>query len=76
MIDAGNPADTPGIADLRQHHHTCLLNPGFETVFEDDNAYDCNKWDPMTSSELVQINHRRELYSQRHHNDHADTAAD
>lgn len=69
MAQEGNPAETwehLGIPAPRQHHHTCLVNPGFETGFGDDNAYECNKWDPLDDAELVQIKVRRGAYYQRH----------
>jgi hypothetical protein len=65
MAGEGNPADTwehLGISAPRQHHHTCLMNPGFETSFADDNAFECNKWDPIDGDELVQIRARRIRY--------------
>lgn len=65
MVQAGNPAGTweeLGIEAPRQHHHTCMVNPAFETSFEDDNVFDCNKWDPYTETELVQIRNRRDEY--------------
>lgn len=68
MAQEGNPADTwehLGIEAPRQHHHTCLVNPGYETDFGDDNAFECNKWDPTTSGELVQLQRRRDEYQQR-----------
>jgi len=65
MAQEGNPEETwahLGIAAPRQHRHTCLVNPGFETDFGDDNAYECNKWDPMGESELFQLKARRDAY--------------
>lgn len=66
MAQEGNPEETwehLGISAPRQHHHTCLVNPGLETDFGDDNAYECNKWDPTTPQELVQLQKRRETYT-------------
>ena len=68
MAQEGNPAGTWEALDIqapRQHHHTCLVNPGFETSFEDDNVYECSRWDPLTEQELVQIRTRREEYENR-----------
>jgi len=69
MAQEGNPSSTwehLGIAAPRQHHHTCTVNPGFETDFGDDNAFKCNRWDPLIDTELVQIKTRRELYYAAH----------
>ncbi len=69
MANEGNPAETwkaLGRDPPRQHHHVCLLDPSGETDFTDgDNAYDCNKWDPMTVNEVVELRHRREQYEQQ-----------
>ena len=68
MAQEGNPEDTwehLGIAAPRQHHYTCLLNPGYETTFADDNAYECDRHAPLMESELVQIKARREDYYRR-----------
>jgi hypothetical protein len=65
MADAGNPHETweaLGIEPPRQHHHVCLVNPGYETSFADDNAFECSKWSPYTKDELIQIKIRREKY--------------
>ncbi len=69
MTNAGNPEGTweaLGIAEPRQHHHTCLVNPGYETDFGDDNAFECNKWDPLSEQELVTIRTHREAYYEKH----------
>jgi hypothetical protein len=69
MAQEGNPEETwehLGIPAPRQHHHTCLVNPGFETDFGDDNAYKCSKWDPMLDSELVELKRRRDSYYDTH----------
>lgn len=65
MAQEGNPAGTwehLGIKAPRQHSHTCLVNPGHETSFAEDNVFECNKWDPMTKQELVQLTQRRQEY--------------
>lgn len=67
-FEAGNPADTweaLGLKAPRHHHHTCLVNPGMETEFEDDCVYECNLWDPMTSAEIKAREHRRDLWKER-----------
>ena len=69
MAQEGNPAETwkeLGISEPRKHSHVCLVQFGMETEFGDDNVYECSKWDPHTSSELVQIRSRREAYYRRH----------
>lgn len=69
MAQEGNPADTwkaLGIDAPRQHHHTCLVNPGWETSIEDDNVFECSKWDPLTDHDLIQLKTRREEYFERH----------
>lgn len=82
MSDAGNPAETfeeLGLPEPRQHHHMCLVNPGYETEFTDDNAYDCNKWDPYAAHELADINQRRAAYAaraQEYDEEHEDDAAE
>jgi hypothetical protein len=73
MAQEGNPAGTweaLGIDPPRQHHHTCLVNPGFETSFGDDNAFGCSRWDPIPRQELIQIQARRDAYF-KDHPDHA-----
>ena len=68
MAQEGNPEDTwdyLGIDPPRRHHYICLVNPGFETAFDDDNAYECSRWDPWEPEELVQIDLRRERYYER-----------
>lgn len=68
MAQEGNPEATwahLGIEAPRQHHHTCLINPGAETDFGDDNAYECSKWDPVEESELVALQKRRDSYHER-----------
>lgn len=68
MAQEGNPAETwehLGIDAPRRHHHLCLVNPGYETAFEDDNAYECSRWDPLEPRELVQLNRRRRRYYER-----------
>lgn len=69
MAQEGNPEETweaLGIEAPRQHHHICLVNPGYETSFGDDNAYKCSKWDPYNDGELVQIRANREAYYSKH----------
>jgi len=69
MAQEGNPEETwkhLGIDAPRQHHHTCLVNPGFETSFADDNAFECSRWDPVLEDELVQLRARRENYYKQH----------
>lgn len=68
MAQEGNPQDTwdhLGIAPPRQHHHTCLVNPGYETAFSDDNAFECSRWEPYTETELNEIQKRRNAYHER-----------
>lgn len=69
MADAGNPESTWKALEReapRTYHHVCLLDPTGQTDFTSgDNAYDCNKWDPMTVNELVQLDHRRKQYADR-----------
>jgi hypothetical protein len=69
MAQEGNPEETwahLGIKAPRKHHHTCLVNPGFETDFGDDNAYECSKWDPMQQPDLVQLQTNRQNYFAQH----------
>ncbi len=69
MAQAGNPADTweaLGIPEPRKHHHVCLLSK--ETEFEDDNAFECNKWDPIDPLDLFQIKRRRTEWEKIHGN--------
>jgi hypothetical protein len=69
MSGAGNPAELweqLGIPEPRKHWHLCLVNPGYETSFEDDNAFECNRWDPIEKHELIQIRTRRERYYEEH----------
>lgn len=69
MAQEGNPSDTwehLKIPAPREHHHTCLVNPGFETAFSDDCAFECNRWVPLSENELVQIKRRRDEYFARH----------
>ena len=75
MAQEGNPEETwahLGIEAPRQHHHTCLINPGFETSFGDDNAYECSRWDPTPKQELIQLRVRRDAYF-KDHPEHAPT---
>ena len=60
----GNPV---GVLDHapKSHHHTCIRNPGMETSFQDDAAFECNLWDPLTSKELKQLDLRRDDYERR-----------
>lgn len=69
MAQEGNPEETwdhLGIKQPKQHHHSCLNNPGYETSFADDNAYECSRWEPMLAIELVQIGNRRSQYYDLH----------
>jgi hypothetical protein len=69
MAQEGNPEETwahLGIPAPRQHHHTCLVNGGYETSFGDDNAYECSKWEPLLGLELTKIRNRRESYYEDH----------
>lgn len=69
MAGEGNPAGTwasLGLAEPRQHHHVCLVNPGMETVLNDDCVYECSKWDPMTTGESTELNLRRRAYYKAH----------
>lgn len=71
MAQEGNPQETwdvLGIPAPRKHHHICLVNPGFETSFPDDNAYSCNKWDPILPRELARLDRRRKKYFKKHPN--------
>lgn len=65
MANEGNPQGTFDTIK-RQIHHTCLVNPGYETSFADDNAFACNLWDPISPDQLVERARRREDYFQRH----------
>jgi hypothetical protein len=68
MAQEGNPEDTwkhLGIDAPRHHHHICLVNPGLETAFADDNAYECSRWDPMEPTDLVRLERRRQRYHKR-----------
>lgn len=65
MAGEGNPVGTFQVVK-KQIHHTCLINPGFETSFADDNAYECNLWDPTTPDQLVALSRRREDYFKQH----------
>lgn len=61
---AGNPAETweaLGMEEPKQSNYFCLLHPS-ETELTDDNVYECNRWDPMTRSELVELKTRRDSY--------------
>ena len=72
MSQAGNPADTweaLGLPVPRQRHYTCLVNTGFETSFGDDNAYECNKWEPYLLSELLSLKARRDQWKKEQDND-------
>lgn len=65
MSGAGNPEGTwaaLGLSEPRQHHHTCLVNPGMETSINDDCVFVCNRWDPIAPHDLVQLNTRRRAY--------------
>lgn len=64
----GNPAgsfEAMGLEVPKLHHHTCLLNPGQETEFAEDCAYDCSRWDPFSPRELKKIEKRRNAYFKR-----------
>lgn len=61
MAQEGNPEGTFD-HPLKQHHYTCLVHPGVETDFGDDNAYECNRWDPLTPHEIRLIQDRRNQY--------------
>lgn len=67
--DAGNPAGTfeaLGVAEPRRIVGTCLTHVGVETeLSRDAPVYSCSRWDPMTSSELSELERRRELYQIR-----------
>ena len=47
---------------LRQHHHTCLVQPGRETDLGDDFVFECSRWDPMSPFEHEEREHRRNKY--------------
>jgi hypothetical protein len=62
MAGGGNPEGTweaLGLTEPRQHHHTCLINPGMETSLNDDCVFACSRWDPVEPRELVQLRIRR-----------------
>lgn len=52
--------------DLRQLALSCIANPGTEMpLTHDQPVLECNRWDPMTGSELAEREHRRGLYQVR-----------
>lgn len=64
-VDMENPEstwDALGISKPRQHHHTCLVNPGTESNLNGDHVHECSKWDPFAIHELVQLKARRQAY--------------
>lgn len=61
LVTTGDFANTDG--DFKQHHHVCLVNPGYETNLEGSDVADCGKWDPLTRRELVKIRKRRAAYN-------------
>lgn len=69
MLQAQNSEEfweDAGLKMPNKHHHVCLINPGAETEFADDNCYSCNKWDPIPEEELVQLKFRRDQYYEKH----------
>jgi hypothetical protein len=50
----------------RQHHYICLVNPGMETVLNDDCVYECSRWDPLSSAENAELARRRKVYWDAH----------
>jgi hypothetical protein len=65
----GNPQGTweaLGIPEPKQHHHTCLVNPGVETDLNDDCVFSCSRWDPIAPGESREIDLRRRLYLDAH----------
>lgn len=55
-----------GIAPPRQLALSCIANPGAEmTLSYDVPITECNRWDPLTTPELTQLQHRRDLYLAR-----------
>jgi len=65
MAGEGNPEGTFDHVK-KKIHHVCLRNPGYETSFEDDNAYACNQWDPVAPDQLVKREKRRQDYFSQH----------
>lgn len=65
----GNPASTweaLGVAAPREHYLTCLVHPGIETQLSfDELVHDCNRWDPLSPSEVGEREERRLLYQIR-----------
>ena len=69
MANIGNPAETfeaLGIPVPRKHNHVCLVNPGMETTIGNDNVFECSRWEPQSTSDLIQIRVRREAYFDKH----------
>lgn len=62
----GNPKGTfaaLGVPEPREHHLTCTAHPGTETQLSfDEIVYECNRWDPVTASEMADTERRRRLY--------------
>lgn len=63
----GNPEETLVEIGIKgqQVHHTCTVNPGTETSFADNVAYECSRWDPMTPREIKKIASRRKAFWRR-----------
>ena len=43
LVTLGPDGDPDG---LKQHHHTCLVQPGRETDLGDDFVFECNRYEP------------------------------
>jgi hypothetical protein len=68
MADAGNPEGTweaLGIEAPREYHHACTVHPGEVLEVGETTIYECSRWDPISTSELVQIKTRRDQYIER-----------
>lgn len=63
----GNPKGTfEEGKEPREHHHTCLVNPGYETSLQEDMVYECSRWEPAPDVEIERLTTARETYYQRH----------
>lgn len=56
LVTLGPDGDPDG---LRQHHHTCLVQPGRETDLGDDFVYECSRWDPVDQDDKFFMEERR-----------------
>jgi hypothetical protein len=76
-MGSGNPASTwdpiNGLKDElgqplqipRQINRSCLAQLGMETELTDDCVFDCNRWDPLSRSEIRKLERRRRRHFRR-----------